>query len=218
MAKAKTAKLKSETKQRWVAIVGILLAGLLIGLAILGYQLTRTVDFSWEQANSVEAKEAVRKLTLVRNGIESGKKGFVRLSQLEINSYLMGTLTNVTPNTGAKLTNVKIDLTKSNFTLVSFGEVKVINWAVPIAMKRNFRIEQDGTNTWEFPLDEVHVGDVKIPRRVWPYVARIARHLDQPLGAQFAWATNIPSMRIARNEMSGDPELRVYTFVPGLLD
>jgi hypothetical protein len=216
MAKTKP-KIKSESKQRWVAILGILLAGLLIGLGILAYRLTRTVDFSWEQANSVEAKEAVRKMTLLRNGIESGKKGFVRLSQLEINSYLLGTLTNATPDPGVKLTNVKIDLTKSNFTLVSFGEIKVLNWAVPIAMKRNFRTEQ-GTNSWEFPLDEVHVGDVKIPRRVWPYLSSVARRLDQPLGAQFAWATNIPAMRLARNEMSGDAELRVYTFVPGLLD
>lgn len=217
MAKTKPAKLKSETKQRWVAILGILFAALLLGLGILAYQLTRTVDFSWEQANSVEAKEAVRKITLVRNGIEAGKKGFIRLSQIEINSYLMGAITNVSPGSGPKLTNVKVDLTKTNFTLVSFGEVKVINWPVQIAMKRNFRIEQ-GTNSWEFPLDEVHVGDVKIPRRVWPYLSKLARRLDQPLGAQFAWATNIPAMRLARNEMSGDAELRVYTFVPGLLD
>lgn len=213
------AKIKSERKSHWKALLGIFFVALLIGVLILAWQLSRTVDFSWEQANAVEAAEARRKLKLLTNGIESGKKGFVRLSQIEINSYLLAAKTNKVAEGRITPTEVKVDLTRSNFTLVSFGTMKVAGkWTAPITLMRTFRIEQEGTNQWGFPLDQVHLGDVKVPRQAWPYVARIARRLDEPLGAQLSWATNLPSLRIARNEISGDPELRLYTYKPVLLD
>lgn len=213
------AKVKSESSQRLKALLGILFAVLLIGLAVLAYQLTRTVDFSWEQSNAVEANEAARKLKLLNSSVASGKKGFVRLSQLEINSYLMAARTNPVPPGRVAFKDVKIDLTRSNFTLVSFGELSIISkWSVPITMMRSFHIEQDGTNQWAFPLDYVQIGDVTIPRKIWPYVSRIAKRLDEPLGPQFVWATNLPALRLAKNEISGDPELRLYTYKPVLAD
>jgi hypothetical protein len=216
-AKDKT-KIRSQGSQRVVALLGVLFAVVLVGLLILAWQLTRTDDFSWEQANTVEAKEAARKLKLLNDGVAAGKKGFVRLSQIEVNSYLMGLGSSSTNEGRVHLTDVKVELTKSNFTLVSFGNVKVLRWPVPIAMQREFRITQEGTNQWAFPLDEVRVGDVKIPRQLWPYLAQLARRLDEPLGERLMWATNLPSLRIARNESTRDPELRLYTYKPVLLD
>src|SRR4051812_21038290 len=71
---------------------------------------TRPVDFDWPQdPNQVELQEADRKLQLFNEAQENKKKGFVRLSEVEINSFLQNRHKMVTGNN----TNSSIELERT---------------------------------------------------------------------------------------------------------
>src|ERR1044071_8976630 len=70
-------------------VLGGVLAAVLLACGYYGYELSRHEDPGLLQgANAPDAKEATRKLKLLTDAQKSGKRGFVRLSEIEINSFL----------------------------------------------------------------------------------------------------------------------------------
>jgi hypothetical protein len=199
--------------------IGILL-GTLVGLVVLGvvyviFMATRDVSFDWENPNAVEALEARRKLKRYETSLAKGQQGWVRFSQLEINSYLMGASTNEPPEgTQYRLRRVGVELTATNATLYSWGERHVLSVPVHFVLQRTFRVRQTGTNIWEMPMDEIKIGDMEVPKRFWHRLKPAVDGLDEPLREYLRWGTNIQGMAVAKNDVSQLPELRLYTYPP----
>lgn len=207
-----------RTKRVLFVMVFLFLAA--TGAAIYaGYMLTRDIPFDWENPNFVEANEARRKLRLYDTSVTNGTRGFARLSQLEINSYLMSNSTNRATNvvTGEpfRFKKVGIGLGNTNFLVYSWGETSLLGRPVPFTMMRSFQIrqpEEDGR--WDLTMNFMQVGNVEVPREYWGRFDQVVERMDAPLRNEFAWMTNIPAILVRKNELSQRPELRLYTYKP----
>ena len=218
----------AKNKTRSVALVlGLLFLVLLVVALVLAFMVSRDVSFDWENPNNIEAAEARRKIKLHESSMASSQRGFVRLSQLEINSYLMSVLNPTNKPTNSvtaevtedapgkvKLRRAALALTSTNMILYSWGDGKVMGLPVKFVIQRGLRIHQEGTNAWQINTEFLKVGELDIALKNWPKVQPYLDALDQPLLDQFRWATNIPAMIVARNELNHRPEFRLYTFKP----
>jgi hypothetical protein len=197
--------------------VGLLALVLLVGVLVSAYMISRDPGSDFlEHPNPVEANHFRNKLGRYENALTNGQNGFVRFSQLEINSYIRQTLTNNadTNTPGMHLRRVGVGLNSTNLTLYSWGEYRAFNLPLRFVVQRGFRIQQEGANQWEMPMEWMKVGEVEVPKRFWDSVGAELAPLDEPVKEAFAWRTNIQAMLVRKNELSQRPELRLYTYKP----
>src|SRR4051812_39285656 len=84
----------SNKTKRVGVLLGVLIALVVVGALFMAFQISRDVNFDWENPNNIEAAEARRKLKKYETALGKHQDGWVRFSQLEINSYLMSATTN----------------------------------------------------------------------------------------------------------------------------
>jgi hypothetical protein len=211
----------SVRAKRVLFVLGFTCVVALGAILYVAYMVSRDVAFDWEHPNSIEASAARTKLKNYDGAFARGDRGYVRLTQVEINSYLMTLRTNFTTNkiervsrVPVNLHRVGINLGKTNFVLYSWAEARVFGLKLPFVLQRGFEIKQQGTNQWEFPVEWVRVGDLEIPSELWPRLDGIIKDADAPLLAEFHWLTNIQAMLVTKNEISERPEFRLYTYKP----
>src|SRR5437763_1050171 len=122
--------ISQRTKRGFVALL-LFGAVLVVVAAIYGYLLTRDPGFELGTPNVVEAREFRRKVKLYNNSVTNNQTGFVRLSQLEINSAIRQSMTNFVNDTNAtsgwRVKRVGIGLTTTNFTLHTWTDYRVAN-------------------------------------------------------------------------------------------
>jgi hypothetical protein len=186
-----------------------------IGSAL--YLITRplNVDFA-QEPNAVEAHEANRKLKLLNDAQTAQKRGFVRLSEVEINSFLEGRY-----NSGkAAQTNGPIKLVKSGVllggdrvTFVTWHEAPIFGLNLPIVWQRVISPVKS-TNGWSFTLQSMRIGDLDIPAAYWSKLNAIFGHVDALFEERKEWLKSLPLVTLAHNEVSKSPEFRLYTYVP----
>ncbi len=200
-------------------LLGVAAASLLAGFLWLAYLASRDPGLDWENPNVVEAAEAQRKLRLYEKSLADASLGYVRLSQLEVNSFLLGISTNQpaaidAPPPLARLTRAGVSLSPTNIAYFAWGEAKLAFLPLRFVLRREFHVEQGGPPFWELPPDSIRIGDLPVPRRFWEALSPVIQGLDAPLAAGLHWATNIPALLVRKNEMSQRPELRLYTYKP----
>jgi hypothetical protein len=207
--------MKSQRTKRVLFALGLCAAVAFLGILWLAFLVSRDPGFDWENPNAVEAREAARKLKLFDTSLAAGSIGWVRLSQLEINSYLLSVTNKPSEDEPkAHLRRVGVGLGNTNITLYSWAETSFLKLPLKFVLQRDFHIVQQGTNFWNMPADSVKIGDLEIPRRFWRRLGPIAHDLDAPLVDRLRWATNIPALLVTKNELSQRPELRLYTYKP----
>jgi hypothetical protein len=206
----------SARTKRVFLFLGLLVAVLFVSALVGAYMLSRDPGFNWENPNVIEANHFKGKLQRYENAMTNGTHGYVRFSQLEINSYIRQSLTNSaeTNAPGLRLRQVALGLAHTNLTLYSYGQYRLFNLPLNFVVQREYYIKQEGANQWEMPLESFKVGEVEVPRRWWDSAANFLEPLDQPLKEQFGWSTNIPALAVAKNELSERPELRIFTYKP----
>jgi hypothetical protein len=198
-------------------VVGLLFVVLLVGALVGAYMISRDPGFAFENPNAFEANRFVTKLRRYENARTNGHQGFVRFSQAEINSYIRQTMTNIPASregSSLRLRRVGIGLSNTNLTLFTWGQCSFLKLPLKFCVQRGYRIEQNGTNQWEMPLESFKVGEVEVPRRYWDSAAAFFKPLDQPALDSFPWRTNVPALLVRKNEISDRPELRLYTYKP----
>jgi hypothetical protein len=116
----------STRVKRVFLAMALFIAVLLVAILVFAYMLSRDVAFDWENPNVVEANHFKGKLKRYENAVANGQRGFVRFSQLEINSYIRQTLTNNadTNAPGVHLAHIGVGLGNTNLTLYSWGEYR----------------------------------------------------------------------------------------------
>ncbi len=196
-----------------VAIGAILLAG-----GYYFYQVTRDVDTDWADApNSVDALEARRKLRLFQEAQKVSRRGFIRLSEVELNSYLeknysadsASAQTNAPARNGLRQSLVALNVPEVTF--YCWVRKKMIGFSVDFVWQRTVRLERTADH-WVFPVQSMQVGKLEIQPRCWPFVNRFLGGADQAFSKQFDWLAHLPGLEIAENELSRRPELRLYTY------
>jgi hypothetical protein len=207
--------ISTRVKRAFLAL-GLFIAVVLVAAFVLAYMLSRDVAFDWENPNALEAKHFNDNLQRFERAVANGQHGYVKFSQLEMNSYIRQALTNTadTNAPGLHLSRVAVGLANTNLNLYSWGEYRVLSVPLKFVVQRTFSIQQEGTNVWEMPLESFKVGEVEVPRDYWNTVASFLEPMDAPVKESFAWRTNIPALLVTKNVLSQRPELRLFTYKP----
>ena len=195
-------------------MIGLLILVLLVGALVGAYMLSRDPGVALENPNVVEAVRFKKKLTRYENAKANGDRGFVRFTQLEINSYIHQTMTNSADTNGAAmhLRHVGVGLGDTNLTVYSWGECHFFSLPLKFVVQRSFDIQTEGTNGWQMPMESFKIGEVEVPKKWWDSASAWIEPLDEPVKETFAWHTNIPALFVTKNELSQRPELRLYTY------
>ena len=186
-----------------------------VGTAL--YLITRPLENDFAQdPNAVEAHEANRKLKLLSDAQTTQKRGFVRLSEVEINSFLEGRYNSGTAsqtNNPVKLVKTGVLLGPDQVTFVTWHKAPIFGFNLPIVWQRVILPVQT-TNGWTFALESMRVGQLEIPAQYWPKVDAILGSGDALFEERKAWLQSLPLVSLSHNEVSKSPEFRLYTYVP----
>ena len=214
-------KIRSDNTKRVYFAVAAFFGLILAGLGFLGYMLTRDPGLAWEPPNPVEAELALKQIAFYKKSKAEGVRGWVKISEVELNSYLQSVMTNQVADAEIpptrfpmSLKQVGVSLQKRELTIYSWGEARIASIPIPFVVQRTVSIHQEGTNRWDFPMQAVRVGEVEIPKRLWRKLGPTMRALDAPIIARLAWTTNINAMLVSKNELSQRSELHLYTYAP----
>ena len=204
-------------RKRLFGGVVLLLAALFLCTLVLFYQLTRPSEIEFAQdPNPVEAHEANRKLRLLAQARESNRFGWVRLSEVEINSFIETSYslpTNAPANPSVRIVKSGVLLHPTNLTFITWIEKPLLRWALPFVWQRTVTPkEQDGK--WVFEVTSMTVGNVNIPEKLWPKVGEAFGAADAIFEERRAWVEKLPWLALLRNELSSAPELRLYSRKP----
>jgi len=207
----------SPRTKRIVFIVGLLFGVLFVCALVGAYMLSRDPGFAFETPNKFEAARFMTKFNSYEKALTDGRKGFMRFSQGEINSYIRQSMTNLptaTNTPGMHFRKMGIGLTATNLMVYTWGEYRVFNMPLKFVAQRAYRIDQEGTNQWQMHMESFKVGELEVPKSCWDSLGGFVQPLDQPMMEQFAWRTNIQALLVRKNEISERPELRLYTYKP----
>lgn len=207
-----------STKRRTVLWgLFIILSFAAVSIGVLIYLVTRPIELRFTQdPNPLDAHEAKRKLTLLNEAREGKRMGWVRLSEVEINSFLEKEYNEPRKsrtNSPVEFVKTGLLLHTNSLTLVTWLNVPAKFTELPIAWQRTVRPvrENDG---WTFKVQSMRLGHLEIPDRFWPQVQSFLGSSDGVFEERRAWLANVPKVALMKNEMSTAMEFRLYSYNP----
>ena len=206
----------STTKK--VVVLGVLLTASVIAAAgSFAYLATRSYEVDWVVApNKVELMEANRKLVLFDQAQTNRQKGFIRLSEVEINSLIENRfkiVSGTNKDSTIELTRTAVLLTGTNITFVAWLQKPIYGYRVPLVWQRGV-VPVKSTNGWSFSVQHMMLGNLEIPKKFWPDVQEFIGPIDSAFDEKKDWLAQIPEVSLTRNEASHNPEVRLYTYLP----
>jgi hypothetical protein len=162
-------------------------------------------------------KIRIRKIKLLNEAREAKRRGFVRLSEVEINSFLEQSYNDPKkfPRTNAPVQLVKtaVLLHKTNMTLITWMAAPMLGIELPFVWQRTVMPRQNGER-WTFDVTSMQLGKLHIPEAIWPKVETVFGGTDNVFHERRDWLANLPSISLVKNESSLSPELRLYSYKP----
>lgn len=209
------------TTPAWVRKVAIVVGAILVGVLILAgyyyFQITSDVDVSnLETPNSLDIKEATRKLKLFEKSLTENREGFIRLSEVELNAYLTdhyAAKTNVAkpgPNESV-MTRCIVDLTEGEVILYTWVTHNWLGRQWNLVWQRNAQLIRD-KDLWSFKLSSMQVGHVKVPEKYWEKIEGYIGNSDKAFEERLHWFSKLPAVAIRQDELQKQLELRLYTY------
>ena len=187
---------------------------LVAAVGAAGYYLTQPLPTGFAMPpNAVEAQEANRKLKLLNEAQSSRKQGFVRFSEVEINSFLDKYNSSNSTNGPVQLVKAGVFLGEKEVNFVTWHSVDLFGFKIPFVWQRVLTpIKQK--EGWTFAVRTMKVGAVEIPEGNWPKVEQVLGTTDALFAERKEWLKTVPMLTLAQNEVSESPEVRLYTYLP----
>lgn len=209
----------AATSKRGKVFWGFVLILGMIGVSVgaLLYMLTRQVEIEFAQdPNPLEAHEASRKLNLLNEAREANRRGFVRLSEVEINSFLETRYKaekNSRTNMPVQVVKTGVLLHQTNLTFVTWLKVPLFGRGLPFVWQRTVTpVRQE--EKWVFQTDGMRLGRVEIPKALWARCTARLGLSDSMFEERRVWLGNLPKIALMKNEMSTAMEMRLYSYDP----
>lgn len=191
---------------------------LVIFFGAIVYLSTRPVDVELAQdPNPLEAHFAQGKLDLLKEACENKKKGFIRLSEVEINSILETKYNdpkNIRTNLPVALVKTAVLLHQTNLTFVSWHKASLVGGlSVSFVWQRTVSPvpERGGTS---IRMDAMRLGRINVPKEVWPKIEQFFGKTDVVFADRRDWIASLPKVAVTKNELSLAPELRFFSYDP----
>lgn len=211
--------------KRIATVVGV---AVLVVAAVIGFLYLRCTSavgiYESQAVKTSAANEAKRKLALFQS---SNRRGYVRLTEAEMNAYLdelvadgtLMALTNTTNTTNtAAAARIGVSLLRSRIYLVPEGflwncwlKTKLGPLAPEVAWQRLFRVARV-SNRWEAELSAMTLGRQRVPRWAWPWAEKVLGQISQPFHNKFNWLANAPAVEIKTNDLSLRLELKLFNY------
>jgi hypothetical protein len=207
----------------WVRKLCLLLA-VGAGIAFLAgsylyFQITAAIEpEARQEANDLDAKEADRKLKVYQQALQDSRRGFIRLSEVELNSYIQQQYFSETKTADTNAPVPKTHLLKSQVGLYS----KEITWSYwlqrkvlgkPVQLFWQRAVELSGKpQHWTFQTKAMRVGKIDVPPRLWEFVQSRLGESDLIFSNRFDWLVRLPTLEIKTNDLTSSAELRLYTY------
>jgi hypothetical protein len=190
-----------------------------IGAAGVGYfymQCTAVIRSSTSQTvKTSAAQEAARKLALFQ---DKNRKGFVRLSEAEINAYLDDLIARSELQPATDGTNTTMSLVRSRAYLLPDGLVwncwikrKVGPTVRELAWQRLFRLVR-ADDRWDAQLSMMIIGRQRVWPWAWPWATSFLGNIDRPFRDKFGWLATAPALELKTNDLSLRLELWLYNY------
>jgi hypothetical protein len=205
----------------WVRRLYYVLAVLSV-LALLAicygyFQLTASViPDGVGRANVLDAQEAEKKLKLYMEAQKISRPGFVRLSEVEINSYLQrhyfSDSNGGTQREGARLVRTQAVLSPRAIIWYCWVEKDWLGCSTELVWQRTFELGRAKDGRCTFNLKAMKVGRVKVPKPLWDTVETSLGNVDGMFTDRFDWVTQMPALELKTNAASFKPELRLFTY------
>jgi hypothetical protein len=213
VAKSKLFRLK-KLFFAFVACVAMVLLLVVVAVGAAGYYLTRPLPANFAtHPNAAEAHEANRKLKLLNEAQSSRKQGFVRFSEVEINSFLDKYNSSNSTNGPVQLVKAGVFLGDREVNFVTWHSLEAFGYKVPFVWQRVLTpIKQK--EGWSFAVRSMKVGAVEIPAGNWAKVEEVLGTTDALFAERKEWLKTVPMVQLAQNELSETPEVRLYTYLP----
>ena len=205
--------------QKKVVVVLLTVLTLIVGaVGFVLYQVTRPIDPGWvDKVNAPFLAEATRKIKLVTDAQKASKRGFVSLSEGEINAYIAefakgalkaGAKTNAP---GAILQKSLLELSFDGITWDTALEKSFYGHPVDFVWQRTFSVEL-AKSSIAFPLTEMRLGKISVPKKYWSQVQTAFGRIDDLYSSQLELATHLPAMAITTNDATRHPQLTLYSY------
>jgi hypothetical protein len=188
-----------------------------VSLGVLLYLATRPFELRFTQdPNPLDAHEANRKLNLLTEARDAKRQGWVRLSEVEINSLLEKQFNEpkkVRTQGPVELVKTGVLLHTNSLTFVTWLKMPVLGISLPLAWQRTVMPVKEGEH-WTFEVQSMRLGHLDIPDRFWPNVNSFLNPSDAVFEERRAWLGKVPKVALMKNELSTAMELRLYSYVP----
>ena len=216
-----------RARPAWVRKLCVTLGiGTGLGFVFLGYvyfQLTADIDASaFNEPNALDAREAERKLGLYRKALaETGRNGFIRLSEIEINAYLQrpgirGKLMSQTnaPASSPRLLESRLLFSGQDIAWYCWIRKRFVGKSIPLVWRRDLELRRE-TNRWDLVTKSMAIGKFEVPPRCWPLANRALGEVDHLFAEEQRWVEGLPLVELRTNAAGASSELRLYTQHPG---
>jgi len=197
---------------RFLVVVAILAGGVLLFAGYFLMQLTASVDLSsLERPTRYDAKQVLNKMKLLDDSRTNTTAGYIRLAEVEVNSYLHAhhTHTNQTGTSTLALQNCRVDLTLTNISFYCRVTKPWLGRTWRFVWQRTAALRQEGGH-WRLELESMHVGRLQIPPAYWSKVNDQLGVIDAEFADDLRWLRASPSITLTPHDVTRRPELRLF--------
>ncbi|HYE31212.1 MAG TPA: hypothetical protein VEH27_07285 [Methylomirabilota bacterium] len=205
-------------KRRWLALLLILVGILAAAGAYLFFQVTADVETRLlDPGDGLDLAEANRKLKVLDDATKRQAKGFIRLSEPEINAHLAHVYKGATNKLPGGLAHQRtaINLGPDHITLFSWVGKDIPLMPVKVAWQRTFELKKTGA-LQQFRLTSMKLGNLAIPPEEWDRVYSLLGAVDSVYTNELGRLAKLPALELRSVAGGRGFEARLYNYDPTL--
>lgn len=191
-------------------------AALALSALVLGLVATRGIRPPWRQfPNPAHQYDAARKLRIFEESTRLGRRGYVRFSEVELNSYAGDWLSQRRAAAGAASdlpTRICFELGADQVHIYYWFDESFLGGQKEMVWIRTYqhRAEAESAGRWE--LAKLRCGGLTIPRQAWGGPLRRLAGVDLlVVGADYEWVLTQMNCGLQMDSRTGLAELKLHT-------
>jgi hypothetical protein len=203
------------SKRKWLGLL-LILIGIIGGLAAyVFFQVTAEVETrSIDPGDGLDAAEATRKIKALDDASKRSAKGFIRLSEPEINAHLAKIYKgNTNSHNGLLHVRSAVNLGPDHFTLFTWVKKSLPFMPIETAWQRKFELSGTGPAK-QFKLVSMKIGNLTVPENEWARVEKFLGPVDAVYSNEVTRLLLLPAIELRSVAGGRGFEARFYNYDP----